>query len=98
VSDWNPSRFHALDEYLEIADKHVVHLSLDRAARETPQPYALTRIVDTILREFGTFTDAAERANSPFAVAFRAGLSEALYLKDHAPEGWPPEVGGPTSD
>jgi hypothetical protein len=90
VTGWSPG--NRLDGYLEIADKHVVHLSRDRAVRETPQTYALTRIVDSILSEFGAFTDAAERSKSPFVELFRLALSNALYLRDHAPNDWPPEL------
>lgn len=82
LSDWKPHGNH-LDGYLELIDKYVVHLSHQRADLMTGRTWALTRMVDAILIEFANFTDAVERAGSPFGAQFRAALAEVLATKNH---------------
>jgi hypothetical protein len=90
VSGWAPKELHHLDGYLELADKHVVHLSLDRATATESRTWALGRMVDAILTEFGNFADAAEREHSLFAAGFRGALTHAMMYRDFPVEAWPP--------
>jgi hypothetical protein len=95
VKDWNPKTFHPLDGYLERIDKYAAHLSIERAELVTPQTWALERMVDSILSEFGSFVDAATRSDSPYADRFRNALERAPIDKDHPSYQWPPNRAEP---
>ena len=78
-----------LDGYLDVADKHLAHLTLERATTLTGHTWALERMIDAVLLEFQHFVDAAEREPSLFAPIFRAALVEAMHRKSHPPVVWP---------
>ena len=78
-----------LDGYLDLADKHLAHLTLERATTVAARTWALARLIDAVLLEFQRFVDVAKREPSVFAQTFRAALVEAMHRKSHPPVVWP---------
>jgi hypothetical protein len=78
-----------LDGYLDVADKHLAHLTLERATTLTGRTWALERMIDAVLLEFQHFVDVAEREPSVFTPIFRAALVEAMHRKSRPPVVWP---------
>jgi len=83
LTEWQPSAGVTLDQYLDLADKHVVHLSLARTT-SGPRLWAVDRLLDAILFHLQQFADVAQREGSPFADTFQATLTVARR-PDHSP-------------
>jgi hypothetical protein len=83
LTEWQPSAGVSLDQYLDLADKHVVHLSLARTTAGPPL-WPVSRILDAILFQLRLFANAAQREGSPFADTFQAALTVARQ-QDHTP-------------
>ena len=92
VAGWTGFRDKRFDGYLELTDQYVAHLSIVRAQTIAGQAWSLERMVDAVLLESTNFVDAVERAGRPAVDILRSGISEAVYLKNNPPDGWPPEM------
>lgn len=93
LTEWQSSAGVNLDQYLDLADKNVEHLSLARTTSEPPL-WSVGRMLDAILLQLRLFADAAQREGSPFADTFQAALANARR-QDHGP---PDSVGAATVD
>ncbi|MGA3354733.1 MAG: hypothetical protein ABSD85_16360 [Acidimicrobiales bacterium] len=87
VREWKEAA--VLDGYLDIADKYLVHMSLERVQAVRPHSWALERMIDALLFEFQRFANTAEGEGSRFAPTFRAALVEARHRRSHPPVAWP---------
>jgi hypothetical protein len=73
-----PTQF---DVYLDLMDKHLSHLSLERAEAAGGQLWPIDRIANPLLREFGNFADRlGDKGNSASAIPIKTGVSEAVAL------------------
>lgn len=64
------------DGWLDLADKHVVHLSKERSKPMVPMDINNFRqIVTSVLKEFERFVLACEQEKSPHAHVFRGALT-----------------------
>lgn len=87
VRDWKETV--ALDGYLDLVDRYLAHVSLERIRPASSRTWALERMIDAVLFEFQHFVVVAEREGSVFAQIFRAALVEATQRKSHPPAPWP---------
>ena len=98
-SDESPARFRtqwqsknpaAFDRWLDLIDKHLVHLSMNRLSTTSSAPgYFLTDIVYGLLDEIEDLVKALERDGSPQQVQFRAALAQARIQRMKDPRRWP---------
>lgn len=91
VSNWTPT--NRFDVYLELADKHISHMSLDRANTAAPKDWALERMINEVLVEVKRFADFSYVQGSvDFATGLRIAEGEARRLMTTPPEDWPPSI------
>jgi len=78
-----------LDSYLDLADRYLAHISLERIQADSSRTWALERMIDAVLFEFQRFVIVAEGEGSLFAQTFRSALVEAMHRKSRPPVAWP---------
>ncbi len=81
-----PERF---DQYLEIIDPHVAHLSKQRSNIGTPKPGYLTSLADDILAGVHFFAQALVAAGSPYASNFQTAVTQGKAYRSRGPNHWP---------
>lgn len=81
LSDWTINTPNYFDGYLDLMDKHLSHLSLERVTSSSTRSWAVDLIANPLLAEYGNFADRLRReGNIQYAETIRAGVNEALLL------------------
>lgn len=81
LSEWVITVPNYFDAQLKLMDKHLSHLSLERAGNKTGRKWAVDRIASPLLAEYGNFADLLRaRGNIRCAVPISTGVSEAVVL------------------
>jgi len=75
VSDWH--RQADFKDDLALADRHLVHLSLERAEEDPPQGWTLWDLTDRVLSEVQRFADEAELQRNKYAHSLHEAVSLA---------------------
>jgi hypothetical protein len=98
-SDESPARFGttwvssdptAFDDWLDLIDKHLVHLSTNRVGANGSVPeYYLTDIVDGLLAALEDFVKGLESDGSAQQMQFRAALQQAKVQRMKDTRRWP---------
>ncbi len=98
-SDRSPGRFGttwvasdptAFDDWLDLIDRHLMHLSINRVATNGSAPeYYLTDIVDGLLAAVQDFVRGLERDGSAQQEQFRAALQQAKFQRMKDTRRWP---------
>ena len=94
LPDWehpDPSR---LRRHLPMIDRHLAHLSKDRADGTTAPPGYLTELVDDVRAGMELFVQALTKAGSPHGPAFQSMVTIATIKRAQGPVTWPPEGWG----
>ena len=90
-TDWVPNDPTAFDSWLDLVDKHLMHLSTNRVGAEGTAPdYYLTDIVDNLLIAVEDFVKALERDGSAQLLQFQVALQQAKVQRMKDPMRWPP--------
>jgi len=89
-TSWQANNPTAFDGWLDMIDKHLVHLSMNRVGNTSTAPaHFLTDIVDGLLAEVNDFVKALERDNSGQLTQFKAALAQAKVQRMKDPRPWP---------
>jgi hypothetical protein len=78
VTDWKLAVPNYFDGYLDLIDKHVAHLSLERVRGGGKRSWAFERMAKSLLFEYGIFADRLVAEGKPeYAVPIKTGISRA---------------------
>ena len=89
LSDWVLADPKCFDVQLDLIDKHLSHLSLERASSGGGQLWSVHQIADRLLAEYGNFADRVRAEGNPrCADPINAGVSEAVILMSKTVQ-WP---------
>jgi hypothetical protein len=78
-----------LDGYLDLADKHVAHMSRERARSSAPRNWALQRMIKEVLFELERSADDAARAGDlQLQMGVKIAVAHARALASCPPEDW----------
>jgi hypothetical protein len=90
--EWELSSPTQFDMYLDLMDKHLSHLSLERAKAGGGQLWPIDRIANPLLREYGNFADQlGAKGNSQCAIPIKTGVAESVALMAKTIY-WPPNT------
>ena len=90
VADWKLTVPNYFDGYLDLIDKHVAHLSLERAKGGGKRSWAFEKMAKSLLFEYGIFADRLVAEGKPeYAIPIKTGISraEGIMAKTF---NWPP--------
>jgi hypothetical protein len=85
LSEWAINVPNYFDVYLDLMDKHLSHLSLERVTSSDARTWAVDRIANPLLAEYGNFADRLRgEGNSRCADTISSGVSEAVSLMNRS--------------
>jgi hypothetical protein len=89
LEGWSLSSAYRFDDWLYLIDRHLAHLSKDRATPGAAPPGYLTHLVDDIVSAMDEFASALAAKASEYAPAMTIAMNRARTEREKGPATWP---------